>query len=83
MDLQVYADLLLTGVMDDAGLDGAAGADGGNGFIGADALGVNPIGINAEGSPITKDQMIQSLLAYCHQDTLAMVELVKWLKSQK
>ena len=30
-----------------------------------------------------KEKMIKSLLTYCHQDTLAMVELVKWLMRQK
>jgi predicted RecB family nuclease len=37
---------------------------------------------NANDKLITKDQMIESLLTYCQQDTLAMVELVKWLISK-
>jgi hypothetical protein len=29
------------------------------------------------------DQIIESLLIYCRQDTMAMVELVKWLQKNK
>lgn len=39
--------------------------------------------LDSKGKVITKNQMIQSLLTYCRQDTLAMLKLVKWLMAQK
>lgn len=47
------------------------------------AEGTDDLGVSEDGTPITKERMIQSLLTYCRQDTLAMVELVKWLMAQK
>lgn len=68
LDAQVYADLLLRGRI----LDGGAAVNR-----------ANDVHNGAGDIPVSKEQVIQSLLTYCRQDTLAMVELVRWLMAQK